>query len=445
MAEPGLRAPLRRHGFRRLALSYAVNELGDWLGIVALSVLVFDQTGSALASAALFLGTGFLPAMLTPLLVVRAERGAARLTLPIIYCGETAVFGALAVSAAHFSLPVVVMLAALDGVLALTARSLTRAVAASMLEPSGELRAGNAILNVAFTGGAAVGPAIGGLLVAGFGVQTALLLDAASFYLVALILLTAGPLPKAEPEPGRFRDRLAAGISYISDRPLLRRLILAQSAAFLFFAAVIPVEVIYAKETLDAGDSGYGALLASWGAGMVIGGIAFAVLRRAPLGYLLLVSTVTIGAAYVGMAAAPTLLLACAAAAAGGAGNGVQWVALISAVQELTRERMQARVISVVESAGAAMPGVGYLVGGVVAAAYDPRAAFAVAGAGVLAVVAVSVPLVGRQWAKRPDTIRLAMLDSGNEGVVELHPRGFAIQRTDGRPRRQEDDRERTL
>ena len=39
-----------------------------------------------------------------------------------------------------------------------------------MLEPGGELRAGNAILNVAFTGGAAVGPVIAGVVVAGFGV-----------------------------------------------------------------------------------------------------------------------------------------------------------------------------------------------------------------------------------------------------------------------------------
>ena len=41
--------------------------------------------------------------------------------------------------------------------------------------------------------------------------------------------------------------------------------------------------------------------------------LAFALLRRAPLGLLLLVSTVTIGAAYLGMAAAPTLALACMA------------------------------------------------------------------------------------------------------------------------------------
>ena len=52
--------PLRRPLFRRLATTYAVNELGDWMGIIALSVLVFDQTGSAmLFEAALsFLGAG---------------------------------------------------------------------------------------------------------------------------------------------------------------------------------------------------------------------------------------------------------------------------------------------------------------------------------------------------------------------------------------------------
>ena len=66
MPKPRLIDPLRRPLFRRLATSYAVNELGDWMGIVALSVLVFDRTGSALATAGLFLGTRFLPALLAP-------------------------------------------------------------------------------------------------------------------------------------------------------------------------------------------------------------------------------------------------------------------------------------------------------------------------------------------------------------------------------------------
>ena len=412
----GLLTPLRRSAFRRLALSYAVNELGDWMGIVALSVLVYDKTGSAMATAALFLGTGFLPAMLAPIIVVRAEQPRPRIALPVIYCGEAAAFAALALMADHFSLIGVVVLAALDGALALTGRAVTRAVAAAMLEPSGELRAGNAILNIAFTGGAAVGPGIAGLIVAGFDVQTALLLDAVSFFAIAVILFTAGPLPQAEPDPGRVMERFRAGIAYIREQVRLRQLLVAESIAFIFFAAVIPIEVIYAKETLDAGDSGYGILLASWGVGMVAGSLVFAALRRARLPHLLFFSTITIGVGYLGMAAAPGIVLACVASTIGGAGNGVQWVAMVSAVQELTAPNMQARVMSVLESSGAAMPGVGYVVGGAIATNQDPRATYFVAGAGVLALVAVAAPILGTKWLNKGE----AAADS--EVIVELVP-----------------------
>src|SRR5690606_18029094 len=159
---------------------------------------------------------------------------------------------------------------------------------------------------------------------------------------------------RPELDPGRMRDRLMGGFSYLLKSPALRGLITAQAVAFIFFAAVIPIEVVYAKETLDAGDSGYGLLLASWGVGMVLGSLAFAALRRRRLGTLLAVSTAAVGIAYLGMAAAPGIVIACVAAVLGGTGNGIQWVSVISAVQELTRESMQARVLSVLESAGAA-------------------------------------------------------------------------------------------
>ncbi len=425
MDSPPLRAPLRRPLFRRLATSYALNEIGDWMGIVALAVLVFDRTGSAFATAGLFLGTRFLPALLAPLLVARAEHPAPRFVLPVIYCGQAAAFGLLALLAEHFSLAAVIAVATVDGTLALAGRSLTRAVVAALLEPSGELRAGNAILNIAFTGGAAIGPALAGLLVAGFGVQSALLLDAVSFYAIAWILLTAGTLPRAEPEPGRLRDRVKDGFTYIAARPTLRRLLSAQGIAFIFFAAVLPVEVIYAKETIGAGDSGYGLLLASWGCGMVLGGLIFAALRRTSLAYLLFVSTVAVGAGYLGIAAAPGLALACAASVLGGTGNGVQWVAMVSAVQEMTVPGMQARVMSVLESIGAAMPGVGFVIGGLIATAHDPRSTFLVAGIGVIAVALIAAALLGRGW-DRDSEIRSATLDEGDEVMVELRPKGAA-------------------
>jgi MFS family permease len=422
MRKSRLRDPLRRPVFRRLATTYAVNELGDWMGIIALSVLVFDRTDSAFATAGLFLGTRFAPALLAPILVARVEQPPPRFALPVLYCGEAAAFGGLALLADHFLLAAVIVLAAIDGTLALSGRALTRAVVARLLEPAGELRAGNAVLNVAFTGGAAVGPAIAGLVVAGFGVQSALLLDAVSFYAIAVILLTAGPLPEVEPDPSPVRERVRAGLAYIKGQRVLRRLLSAEGAAFVFFAAVLPIEVIYAKQTLGAGDSGYGLMLASWGGGMVLGSLVFAAIRRASLPALLFFSTLTVGAGYLGLAAAPSLAAACAASVLGGSGNGIQWVAAVSAVQELTPHDMQARVMSVLESVSAAMPGVGFLLGGLIASSWGPRATFLVAGTGVVAIVAVSTLLLGRRWHAHAENGRPAVVDAGQEIMVELIP-----------------------
>lgn len=430
MSNSGLLSPLRRRPFRHLAISYAVNEMGDWLGIVALSVLVFEATNSALATTLLFLGTGFLPALLTPLFVARLERPPPRYVLPLIYAAEAAAFTGLALLADNFSLAAIVAIAAVDGALALTAKSLTRGVTAAMLAPHDELRSGNAVLNVAFTWGAAAGPALGGAVVAGLGVRSALLLDAVSFYVIAWIVFLAGAMPEAEAEEEDtpLRERMSAGLTYIRSNVTLKRLIVAEALALTFFSLVVPIEVVYAKDSLGVGDVGYGVLLSSWGAGMVAGSVVFAVLRRASLPFLFFFSTFAIGASYLGMAAAPTLVVACVASVVGGTGNGVHWVVAVSAVQELTPQSMQVRTIGTLESIASAAPGISYVLGGVIASAWDPRATFVVAGAGVLVVVAAAVPLLGYKWLDRPANGDSKSLDGGNDVVLELLPGGRPVQ-----------------
>jgi predicted MFS family arabinose efflux permease len=417
-----LKTTLRRPAFPRLAFTYAVNELGDWMGLIALSVLVYDRTGSPIATTALFMGMGFVPALLAPLLAAQAEKSPPRISLPIIYCVEAAVFGALALFAGSASIGFVIALAAIDAVLGIASRAITRAVVASILEPHGELRTGNAILNVAFTAGAAAGPAFAGLVVAGFGVETSLLLDAASFFVIAGVLFTAGSMPHAEPEPGDLRDRLRAGIAYVRETTTLRRLLLAQSGAFVFFSAVLPIEVIYVKETLGAGSAGYGLMLGCWGLGMLLGSILFARLTRVSIPHLLFWSTVAIGLGYLFLAAAPTLALACAASAIGGGGNGVQWVSTINAVQELTSSAMQTRVMSILESANTAMPGVGFALGGAITAVSGPRVTFFVAGMGVMAIVVVATLALGRNWPEVHRRTRPGSVDAADVLMVELIP-----------------------
>jgi hypothetical protein len=85
---------------------------------------------------------------------------------------------------------------------------------------------------------------------------------------------------------------------------------------------------------------------------------------------------------------------------------------------------MQARVMSVLESIGAAMPGVGYAVGGAIAVIAAPRTAFLVAGIGIFVIVALMAPLLGGRWPDRVAESEPNSLDERDDVVLELIPGG---------------------
>src|SRR5918992_2590834 len=91
--------PLRQRAFRRLAVAQAVSQLGDWIGEIALAVLVYERTGSALATAALFLATGFGPAFAAPVLSARIETAPPRAALPVLHAMQVALLAGLAAGA----------------------------------------------------------------------------------------------------------------------------------------------------------------------------------------------------------------------------------------------------------------------------------------------------------------------------------------------------------
>jgi MFS family permease len=395
-------APLRIPGFARLAASYALNEFGDWMGVIALSVLVWDKTGDPLATTALFVAGKFIPSLLAPLLTARIDQVAAGRSLPRLYAAEAVAFLALATTADAFWLPTVLALALADGTLALTGRAISRSAAAAVLEPAGQLREGNAILNVGFSAAAALGPAAAGVLVSFAGVGVTLLVDAGSFLLVAAILAGASGLPGGHEEQEPWGERVRAGLRYVRSHRRLLLLIVAEGAAFIFFAMVLPIEVAYAKETLGAGDAGYGAMLAAWGAGMVAGSAVFARSGGHSLIALMGFSSALVGAAYLGIAIADSLLVAALVSVVGGLGNGIQWVAVVTAVQEATAQSFQARVMSLLESLAAAMPGIGFVLGGALAAIASPRTSYLVAGIGIFVVMLAIGPALLRAPGSLP-------------------------------------------
>jgi MFS family permease len=397
---PGVRgrlAPLGVRPFSRLLSSYTLNEAGDSVGIVALAILVFDRTDNIAATAAYFIVGKFLPALLAPALTARLDQANLRRSLPGIYLVEALVFGALALIADRtFVLALVLPLALIDGTLAVTARGLTRGAVGTLLEPAGLLKEGNALMNIGFAFATVGGSALAGALVAAFDLPTALLVDALSFLVISIALAATRGLPQIEVEHQPWRRRLSDGLQFVRAHRSIRLLLAGQSVALVLFTMVIPIEVVYAKQSLGTTDAGFGILLASWGAGIVIGSLVYLVVkRRSPAG-LIIVSTAAVGAAYLGMAAAGTLLVACLFSIVGGAGNGVQWISVMTALQESTPVSLQARVTGLLESIGAAVPGVGFLIGGVLASIGTPRTAYAVAGAGVMVLVAFALVVQAR-------------------------------------------------
>jgi hypothetical protein len=177
----------------------------------------------------------------------------------------------------------------------------------------------------------------------------------------------------------------------------VRTLLLGQGVALVFFAAVLPIEVVLAKDVFAAGDAGYGALLASWGGGMAVGGLVFAAARSVRLPVTIALTTSAIGVAYLGIAGSPSLLAACLWSGLGGVGNGAQWVSVLTVLQTETRRDMQPNVMALFEALGSLMPGVGFIVGGVAASLGSPRLSFVIAGAGVLTVVVVTAGIARLQ------------------------------------------------
>lgn len=394
-----MRAVLRFSQYRRLLAAYALTELAWGVASVALAILVYRRTGSAAGAMAYFLAAQFVPAVLSPWLVARLDRSPPQAVLGGLYGAGAALFAALAWLSGHFALAPVLAVTVLAGVLVLTAGPIARAVNIAVTEPAGLLREANALLNTAFAVGFMAGPALGGVVVAVGGTRPALVLDAIGFAVIALTL-GIGALPAASSsEAAEHGGRLRAGLRYASTRPLLRGLLVLQGIGVVFFTVSLPVDLVFVEHTLHRGAGSYGALLAVWGGGAILGSAVYARWRRWSGRSQMAVGATALGAGFFIMAAAPTLAVALLGTVVGGAGNGIWVVAARTTVQEELDGEWRAIVLSLNESILQASPGAGIALGGALTAVTDARIALAIAGAGTVAVTLATLVVLGPSFA----------------------------------------------
>lgn len=396
-------APLRLPAFRRLLTAYFAGRAGDWFGQIALSVVVLDASGSVLAVSLLWILAVFAPGLLAPFVLARLRGCRTHRVLVVARSIEGVLFAALAVSASiGMPLEFILALALCDGILNVAASGLTKASIVCVTRQAGVHAEANALVNLAFTVSFAAGPALAGLVIAGVGAPVALALDAASFFIAAIALGGVGAVGGVEADPEANRGSRLAGLRRLLGRPRLRSLLIADGVSGVFFGLIIPVELVFVTTTLGGTAADYGIVLAAWGAGAVAGGGLL--LRWVSFDAASLVAASFVGmiVAYLGMGTASSIPIVIGFSMLGGIGNGIEGGALMTLIQQQAPDREQSDLNCLLESLHGCGPGLGYLLGGLIAAAASTRDTYVIASVGGLAALIMLAHAVALGAPRRP-------------------------------------------
>jgi len=260
--------------FRALWLAQVLSVIGDQLARVALTILVYDRTHSALLAAVTFacsMFPAFFGGVTLSGLADRLSRRAVMIT-----CDVTRAI--LVVIMVIPGMPLAGMIVLLFFVTLVGAPFLSaRAATYPDVLPGDRYVLGTAVTQTTFLFAQVIGFAAAGVIVAGFGTRTSLLIDAATFLASALLVRV---WVRARPSPhtgGGRRARpladAAAGARIVFGTPALRLpMLLGWLAAFYDVPEGVATPL---ARTLHGGPVTVGLILAAGALGASLGMISF--------------------------------------------------------------------------------------------------------------------------------------------------------------------------
>ena len=274
--KPSAFAPFRQRTFAILWTAALVANIGTWFRDVAngwtMTEMAPDPSMVALVQAATTLPV-FLFSLPAGALADLVDRR--RLLLGIQVClGATSVCLALA---ATFGLmtPWLLLGLVFAGGLATAFMGPAWQSIVPEVVPREVLRPAVALNSLGVNIARAIGPALGGLIVATSGAALAYWLDAGSYLLIfAALLWWKRPLGVPGLPPEKFGPAMATGLRYASASPDVRRTLFRACMYFVFASAYWALLPLIARQTLNGGAGLYGLLLTSIGGGAVVGALA---------------------------------------------------------------------------------------------------------------------------------------------------------------------------
>jgi len=398
---------LRIYNYRLFFFSQVVSMSGTWMQSVAQSWLVLQLTGSGI-DLGITVGLQFGPVLVVGAwagaLADRVDKRKLLIVTQSVAAGLALILGVLT-AADVVTVWMIWVLAGLTGTTVALDMPSRQSFVYEMVGPD-DLANAVGLNAVTINSSRIIGPALGGVLIAGVGVAPCFFLNAVSFVavIVALAVMRTGELLRGAPlvrEPGQIR----AGLRYAWHAPALRipLLMMAVVSTLAYnYSVVLP---LLTKSVYGRGGGAYGALSAAMGVGALAGALLMAS-RARPSRRLLVASTFAFGLVTVLLAVAPGYYVGMALLVLLG-GAGVLFISTTNSLLQLNADdAMRGRVMSLWAVLFLGSTPIGGPLTGLLVRGFGVRWAVAVGGVAALATAA------GAYWALRRRQLRAGVCEA---------------------------------
>jgi MFS family permease len=260
------------------------------------------------------------------------------------------------------------------------------------LVPRDDLPAASALNGIEFNLARAVGPALGGAVIAAASVATAFVTNFFTFFGVIFVVAKwKRPVRKRTAPPETFTGATVAAIRYVRYSPAILTVVV-RTGAVMFFSSPLFALLPTVARSVNQSAIGYGLLLGTFGVGAIAGALIMQP-ARARWSTEIIVSTgvvilglviIMIGSLHTLATLAPVMLI--------GGGAWVLFISLISAlVQNLAPDWVRARVLAIFILVYQGTFALGSAIWGAVAQRAGIRFALVSAGIGTIATTVLAL------------------------------------------------------
>ncbi len=398
------RSNLWRHrGFLLLWSAQSVSLLGSQVSVLAIPLTAILLLKASVMELGLLTAAGYLPVLLFGLPAgVWVDRLRRRPILIVADLGRLAILLTIPIAHALGALQMWMLypIAFSAGVLTLFFDIAHQSYLPSLVARE-QLTEGNAKLEFSYSGAQLAGPGLGGVLVQTLSAPIAIVADALSYLLSAVLLLA---IRSPEPPPARpegdqagLGKQIHDGLRYVLGHPLLRPIALTTGIGNLFdlFGMVAAILTLYAVRELQLTPLALGGVLAVANAGALLGAtLNGRLIRRFGVGPMIAVSSVIPGLAVLQLPlATPATAIPVLSIALGLAGFAISVYNInqITLRQTVTPDAMQGRMNATISVLIWGTLPIGTFLGGLLGGAIGLRSTLVIAGIGS---ALASLPLI---------------------------------------------------